>query len=73
MKAVETFTTDFENTLNLPDDNLKISDENHLRNSRNMVYQHVRKNIGSIQIPLLFPTLNWNSSLPVNMKIEITM
>jgi len=24
MKAVETFTTDFENTLNLPDDNLKI-------------------------------------------------
>ncbi|SVD19924.1 uncharacterized protein METZ01_LOCUS372778, partial [marine metagenome] len=22
MKAVETFTTDFENTLNLPDDNL---------------------------------------------------
>ena len=24
MKAVETFTTDFENTLNLPDDNLKL-------------------------------------------------
>ena len=24
MRAVETFTTDFENTLNLPDDNLKL-------------------------------------------------